>query len=358
MKFNIRNRYRKRSQHLDQNSRPSRVSPTAFRWIGAIACATVFGLSVSGVADFPLPGDIHLFSKHSSLRPSGLQILRPSKDIESKRADHSHWLKLLEGVDVAALKSTVESLIAIPDRSTRSPGIQAATQLIASQFVAMGYVPSRQCFGRNAHGELCNIIARKEAAVSSSQTVVVMAHFDSVGYSRAGADDNASGTSGLLEIARIIANTKTSTHVVFVASNGEEDGLDGSRFYVKDLQTKRQLSDVKLAVVMDMIGYNTGRVDIETFAAHRALGQKFIDDLPQYVALPPRLIIPGWGSDHISFLDLGVPSFLIIDDTDTRTPCYHLACDTADTLDYPYFRQMVQVSLLAVAQAAGVDLPQ
>lgn len=260
---------------------------------------------------------------------------------------------ILDGVSAAQLRAEVDALTTIESRATQARGNIEATNLLLARFQALGYAPTRQCFASTAHGETCNVLARKAAVATTDDTVVVMGHFDSVGHSRAGADDNASGTAGVLEIARALLNVPLRTNVVFVASNAEEKGLIGSKYFVAELQRLNQLRFVKLAVVMDMIGYNTGRVDVETNEPHKVIGQNLVDDIGNYVAaLPARLIMPGWGSDHVSFLSKGVPSFLVIDDTNVNTPCYHKACDQLETIDFDYHRKLVQVSLLATLRAA------
>jgi Zn-dependent M28 family amino/carboxypeptidase len=99
-----------------------------------------------------------------------------------------------------------------------------------------------------------------------NETIIIGAHYDHLGRggegSRAeregeihhGADDNASGTAGLLELARLLSNERTLMRrtVVFVAFGGEEEGLVGSSFYVQ--HPARPLEQTVAMLNMDMIG--------------------------------------------------------------------------------------------------------
>jgi aminopeptidase YwaD len=113
--------------------------------------------------------------------------------------------------------------------------------------------------GRNVIGYIDNGAAR---------TVVIGAHFDHLGYGEDGgsllanktkkeihngADDNASGTAALLEIARRLKSSKTKTsNYLFIAFSGEELGLFGSKYFV-DSPTIN-LSSVNYMINLDMVG--------------------------------------------------------------------------------------------------------
>jgi hypothetical protein len=99
-----------------------------------------------------------------------------------------------------------------------------------------------------------------------NETIVIGAHYDHLGRGgegslaeregevHHGADDNASGTAGLIELARLLSNdgSKMRRTVVFVAFGGEEEGLVGSSFYVQ--HPARPLEQTVAMLNMDMIG--------------------------------------------------------------------------------------------------------
>ena len=95
--------------------------------------------------------------------------------------------------------------------------------------------------------------------------VLIAAHFDSVGALKAGADDNASGASALLEMGRLLSKESFKRGVIIFATNGEEDGLLGSKYFVKKAKSSGLLRQISFFINMDMISWNkNGIVDIET----------------------------------------------------------------------------------------------
>lgn len=100
---------------------------------------------------------------------------------------------------------------------------------------------------------------------NAPMTIVLGAHFDHLGYGEDnnsrhtggsaihnGADDNASGTAALMELARLLKNGTKKSNYLFVAFSGEELGLYGSKYYVD--HPTISLSTVNYMINMDMVG--------------------------------------------------------------------------------------------------------
>lgn len=129
------------------------------------------------------------------------------------------------------------------------------------------------------HEKAFNVVGRLPAAAPEGQplpqgTVVIGAHYDHLGMggvhslapekveAHLGADDNASGTSALLEVARTLKDSRSlspaagSSHreVVFVAFSGEESGLLGSTAFTRSPPNKLELKNVVAMLNMDMVG--------------------------------------------------------------------------------------------------------
>ncbi len=139
-----------------------------------------------------------------------------------------------------------------------------------------------------------NVVAHLEGATQPS--VLLGGHYDSV-VGSPGANDNASGTAVVLEIARNLSGTPLARQVWFVAFDGEEDGLHGSRAFVKTAQPQF-LSGLKAMLNFDMVGVNnqlrvggTSSLTALTKAADPSI-QTFQTDA---------------GSDHAPFAAAGVP---------------------------------------------------
>lgn len=164
-----------------------------------------------------------------------------------------------------------------------------------------------------------NVLGWLEGDGSTDEVIVVGAHYDHLGVSKRmfsgtgdeeihnGADDNASGTSGVLEMARVIASgPKLRRHVLFMTFSAEEMGLLGSRHYVRTPTV--ELERIKAMVNFDMIG----RLNEERFLIYG------IGTAPEFKAVVDRACeeagltyraaksLPG-NSDHASFQAKKIP---------------------------------------------------
>lgn len=163
-----------------------------------------------------------------------------------------------------------------------------------------------------------NVIGTRKGA--SPRSIVVGAHFDSV-PAGPGANDNASGTATMLEIARIMALADHPLSLYFIAFGAEELGLYGSKHFVSSLEAE-QLRQIVGMVNLDMVGVGD-RLKVG--------GSKDLEQKSMAVAERMGVEVSSLGtestglSDHGSFVAAGVPAVLIhyIDD-----PRYHTAQDT------------------------------
>lgn len=208
-----------------------------------------------------------------------------------------------------------------------------------------------------------NIVCVKEGLAAKNETVVVGAHYDT--YNNPGADDNASGVAGLLELAEYAAAKKYSRTVKFIAFVNEEppffrsDGM-GSAVYAKAAAERKE--DIKAALVLEMIGFFSekkmsqryppligpffpGRgnfiAQVSDFGSRKLAGRidkafRGASKLPlRTVSLPA--FVPGVDySDHRSFWLAGYPAVMFTDTSFYRTPHYHRPTDLPDTLNYGY----------------------
>src|SRR5690606_21270242 len=140
-----------------------------------------------------------------------------------------------------------------------TPGNLAAIEFLADRLRAFGYEPELQWFEPSPGVRTANVIARLAGTTDADLVYVASSHFDSV-RGGPGADDNSSGTTALLEAARVMATRPQPATIEFAFFTGEEAGLLGSREYVR-----RAVADGKRivgALNNDMIGYaNDQRLD-------------------------------------------------------------------------------------------------
>jgi hypothetical protein len=252
---------------------------------------------------------------------------------------------LVAKVDQEEIRRDVEELASYRTRAAGTADNQLAVKAVAGRFSDMGYQVNEICYRPGA----CSIIAEKKGLTSGGEVLMIMGHIDSVGEDFAGADDNASGTAVLLEMARVIKDYSNKKTIRFFVTNGEELGLLGAKHYAKHLSDTNKIQELALVINMDMVGYNSnGIVELETNPKYEKLAQWFSDLAARYTTLKTKITLGAWGSDHVPFLEKNVPTLLTIEDWSTKTPCYHLACDTPDTLNYSYAAEIAKLNLSAV----------
>jgi hypothetical protein len=149
-----------------------------------------------------------------------------------------------------------------PDRSPGSPGAQRAADWVAARLADYGLEPEFQQFEAEVPGlgdrELENVVAVVPGR--SPETIVVMAHRDNIGLSP-GANDNASGTAALLELARNVALTPPAHTVLFLSTDGGAYGGLGAETFSADPEFVKQRlgrgASVVAVVNLDSLGGST-----------------------------------------------------------------------------------------------------
>ena len=139
------------------------------------------------------------------------------------------------------------------------PGNQRAIEYLEKTLRSFGYEPELQWFEPRPGVRTANVIATLKGTTNPGLLYVVSSHFDSVERGP-GADDNSSGTTALLEAARVLATRPQAGTIKFAFFTGEEAGLLGSREFVRRAVAARD----KLvgALNNDMVGWkNDQRLD-------------------------------------------------------------------------------------------------
>jgi hypothetical protein len=246
--------------------------------------------------------------------------------------------------------------------------IQRAMQYAYEQLQAVGLSVSYHTWtacstsGRNVVGVITDTVAPDEI-------VLITAHLDDLpSTGRApGADDNASGSVGVLLAAQLMHGAAAGFErtLRFVLFTGEEQGLCGSGAYADAVLAA---GDNIVAVYnLDMIAWDdsgdpivnlyTRRPDNSGYAADLAIAGVFTNVVQTYGlsdALVPVIISSGDdGSDHASFWDKGYPAILAIeDDVDDFNDYYHTRNDNLTHINLTYFTNYVKASVGAAAHLA------
>ncbi len=275
-------------------------------------------------------------------------------------------------VDPAALEKHVRMLsVTLHPRSVDNPAnLQAAADYVLEQLLATGARTDVQTV--KADGiDYRNLIAR--FGPEDGPLIVIGAHYDSCADTP-GADDNASGVAGLLELSRLLAVDPPPHPVELVAYVLEEppyfrtDAM-GSFQHARELA--RAGREVRLMMSLEMIGYFRDEPDSQRFPIGGlsafypdagnfiAIVSRFGDfgetrrvkalfrgasDLPAESINAPRSVRGVDFSDHASYWRFDYPAVMITDTAFLRNPNYHRAGDTPETLDYTRMAQVVQAA--------------
>jgi Zn-dependent M28 family amino/carboxypeptidase len=296
-------------------------------------------------------------------------------------------------VDPARLRAHVKFLSedVFPRSADRIDNTERTVRYIFDAFAAIGADVSTQNVMVDGVAYQ-NVIAR--FGPKTGRIIVVGAHYDSHGDEAAGAqypegfspdthtpgaDDNASGVAGLIELAGMLARQPPPQPVELVAYALEEPPYFrtphmGSVWHARSLAVSGR--EVELMLSLEMIGYFGDEPDSQRFPAPMmqhfysdrgdfiALVSKFSDfaamrrakalmsggsSLPVYSINAPALL-PGIDfSDHRSYWPHGYPAIMVTDTAFFRNPHYHQAGDRYDTLDYRRMALVVQ-SVFALVQ--------
>lgn len=203
---------------------------------------------------------------------------------------------------------------------------------------------------------------------NATKTIVIGAHYDHLGEGKQGsslakdshgiihngADDNASGTAGLLELARIYSQNGITEPVnfLFIAFGAEELGLVGSRYFVNNPTI--YLKKLHWMLNMDMIGRlnKTTGVSIIGYGSSPAFETIFNDiDRSKHVKYYTGYEGRG-GSDQTSFYEKDIP--VLFFHTGGHED-YHKPTDDADKIDYPSLKQILELEKAVIDGSSGLQ---
>jgi hypothetical protein len=236
-------------------------------------------------------------------------------------------------VDLATYQHYLDDLLYTHDGNNRGSGEPdhiAARANIVTTFGSFGLQVEVESFTTD-YGDGYNVVATQVGTLHPDSYYVIGAHYDSVG--NPGADDNASGVAGVMEIARILSQCPTEYTIKYIAFDFEEYGLYGSEAYVGD----HLGDDIRGMISLDMIAHNSGPDQCEICDGSNPVGSALSAAV---LAYGDGLMITGCsasggGSDHWPFHGAGYAACLLIEpDVFSANPCYHQDCDSVDTSEY------------------------
>lgn len=227
-----------------------------------------------------------------------------------------------------------------------------AAAYIAGEFVKLGLDTRIQAFPAWDYYSQ-NVIATRPGLDERAGILYIGAHYDSVQWGP-GANDNASGSALLLELARLLSSTPISPTLTFVAFGSEERGLGGSWAFVAGLPPLDRLM-AQAMFNMDCVGWGVQQGigiarEQDRELAERIAGHALDLGLPVAIERVRN-------SDHASFSDAGIPAAILYsydpDESAICGPFYHGEGDTVETLDPTAMANVASILLAAIADLAN-----
>jgi peptidase M28-like protein len=265
-------------------------------------------------------------------------------------------VELLGQLFPSAFDSDLKELVGFGTRHSLSSGFDEAAEWAADRFMSLGYTVAEQSIAVGS-GRSRNVIADLSGLDGDTDNLVlVTAHLDSVnlvGGAAApapGADDNGSGSAGVLELARVLASTAWESNLRLILFGGEEQGLHGSRQHVAGL-TPEDRARIRAVLNMDMVATrNTAEPAVLLEGA--PVSQQLIDDLAAaaatYTGLRVETSLKPFASDHVPFIDAGAPAVLSIEGADSANGNIHTAADTLDHIDLELMLEILRMNAAAL----------
>ncbi|MDO5979048.1 M28 family metallopeptidase [Flavivirga spongiicola] len=212
----------------------------------------------------------------------------------------------------------------------------------------------------------CNVIGFIEGSdpILKNEYIVLGAHYDHLGLGgpssksdkkntiHYGADDNASGTAALLEIAEKIASQQQQLKrsVLFIAFGAEEQGLLGSKYFVENPLVP--ISQIKLMINMDMVGRLNDQKQVYMGGAGTFPdGVNFMSELGKSLGLNPVVHAGSvGGSDHVSFYKKEIS---VLGMHTGGHPQYHTPEDTIDLINIKGEKQVCEYIYKTIMKLAA-----
>lgn len=272
----------------------------------------------------------------------------------------------IEAVSQSTYSSYLSSLVNFLTRHSLSSQFTSAATWAADQLQNLGYQVELLPINVGS-GESYNVIADHSGNENEAhKLVLVTAHLDSVNLTGGieahapGADDNASGAAGVLEIARVLAEHSAKHDLRLILFGGEEQGLHGSKQYVSGL-TASERARISAVINMDMVAtLNTvsPTVLLEGAPISRTLMEELAEAAATYTSLAVQTSENPFASDHVPFIKELIPAVLTIEGTDSSNTNVHTANDTLDHINYGLALDIVRMNLAVTFRLLGVDESQ
>lgn len=285
-----------------------------------------------------------------------LTEVRLKHDLDARR----DIAEIVNQVSQIELMARIDELVAFGTRYARAANYRDSTLYLQDKLLDYGLAAELQPFEISGGIIVENVIATLPGITEPDTHILIGAHYDSTSpdpYNIApGADDNGSGSAGVLEAARILSQYQFHKTIKFVLFAAEELGLRGSIYYVQQAQAQGEI--IPYVVTMDMIGYAPEPNGYVVLLETSNIGIPLMDVLEAtayaYTDLGVARSLYPFGSDHVPFLNAGIPAVLVIENEWASNPNYHSVTDLPGYLNPEFITDVVRMNLAGIAELAGL----
>jgi hypothetical protein len=278
------------------------------------------------------------------------------RPMAAARAPDPVTTALLAALSQDTFADTLAFLVGLTTRHSLSAGFRQAADHVAATLTGLGFAVTRPAITVGS-GTSSNVIGDRPGTGEGARGVVVLtAHLDSINLAGGpsapapGADDNGSGSAGVLEMARVLSGRPWRHDLRVILFGGEEEGLFGSRQYVAGLPAAER-ARIRAVLNLDMVGsLNTASPTVLLEGAPRSA--PMINDLATAAAgwtgLTVETSLNPFASDHVPFLDAGIPAVLTIEGADSANHNIHSEHDVLATVDPALAMQILRMDVAAL----------
>lgn len=266
------------------------------------------------------------------------------------------WLRQKLSEFTGAVPTSILGAIATIGERSSIVGRADARAWLAEQYSLLGY----RLDGHDYPGGT-NVFAERRG--SGEGVIIVSSHYDTVAGT-VGADDDGSGVVVGLAVAAALARCQPEKTVRIIAFDQEENGMLGSRAYVRSLQNSGQAQNIAGVIQVEMAGYDRNNDGFINRVDCGHTNNRFIVDALSATISNERLALTAIGeckgrSDHVSFWDANIPAVTVSEhffgDRAERNPCYHQSCDTVNSLNFDFMNKVARAVTLTTIALAGAE---
>ncbi len=273
---------------------------------------------------------------------------------------NTYYQGIVDNCNLSSATTSLNEFVGHGVKSVGSSEIDNAKNWLKSKYLSYGYTDIVEDTFITGGNSTTNIVVTKVGLVYPNTYVIVDGHYDTI--NGVGANDNGSGTTLILEIAKRLANVPTEYSIKFINFSAEETGLNGSQHYVNNVvnATNPKL-DIRLVLNIDQVGGRSGMTndtiicerDTSSPTSNNAASNTMTNELATCIGLYSSLtteISYAYSSDYIPFENNGEIITGLYEKNET--PHSHSATDVIANMDVNYLFEIIKGTTGAVLHFA------